>query len=504
MKYLVNSREMKSYDNNTTEKYLVPSIVLMERAAVAFVEKLCQLDVDLSKVLIVCGTGNNGGDGFAIARLLMQKDCDVDVVLVADKDNSASKSNQQQRKIWTAYQQEIKNELPKGKHYTAVIDAIFGIGLSRNVEGLYAESIEKMNQMQGYKIAVDIPSGVSADNGTVLGCAFRADITISFAYEKVGTRLWPGAEYAGTIYTEEMGINKDSWMERKPSVVAYEESDLSFLAERPAYANKGTFGKLLLIAGSNNMAGAACLAAQAAYAAGCGLVRVLTPEENRVILQTLVPEAILTTYSSKKIDISILSDAINWADVIVCGPGIGMTDTAEQLVKSVLKIASVPVLFDADALNLIAKDTNILLHPHTELVLTPHLGEMSRLVGDSTAYISNRLIEVAEEFARQYNVICVLKDARTVTGVPYGQTYLNLSGNSGMATAGSGDVLSGIIGGFMAQGMPPEQAAAMGVYVHGKAGDLMALKSGKRGLMASELVEGIKLLAAEQEERVRK
>lgn len=518
MRYIVNSREMKLYDTNTTEQFFVPSIVLMERAAVAFVEELKNQDIDLTRTLVVCGSGNNGGDGYAIARLLKLSGHAVDVVAADGADTARGKTNtgakdrtskaaggteanRLQKKIWQAYQNEIMTEIPEGKEYSAVIDAVFGVGLSRNVEGVYAGLIEQMNRLSGAKIAVDISSGISADNGAILGAAFRADLTITFAYEKLGTVLWPGNEYAGKVITKDIGIDERSFLDRKPAVAALEDCDLADHPARKSHSNKGTYGKLLVIAGSVGMSGAACLAARAAYCTGCGLVRVYTPEENRAVLQTQLPEAVLTTYPAKKIDAAALTEAVNWADVIVCGPGIGTADTASQIVKNVLKNASVPVLMDADALNVIAEDVNVLLRPHTELVVTPHLGEMSRLSGDLVSYIQNHLIEVAEEFARQYNVICVLKDEHTVTAVPYSQAYLNLSGNAGMATAGSGDVLSGVIGGLMAQGMPAEKAAPLGVYLHGRAGDAMRDVTGEWGLMASDLCEGLRIVLKQQEQQ---
>lgn len=503
MRYIVNSREMKLYDNNTTEKYHVPSIVLMERAAVAFVEALREQSVNLSDVLIVCGNGNNGGDGYAVARLLQLAGSRVTVVAADAKHlqnaSKATEANLLQKKIWQAYGNDILTEIPTGKEYTAVIDAVFGVGLSRNIEGAYESLIAQMNDIKGVKIALDIASGISADNGSVLGIAFRADITITFAFEKLGMILWPGNEYSGKVILKDIGIDEHSFGERRPGVVALEDCDFADLPERKGHSNKGTYGKLLVVAGSVGMSGAAYLSAKAAYCTGCGLVRLFTPEENRAVLQAQLPEAIMTTYSSKKLDVASLVEAINWANVIVCGPGIGSTDVAEQLVKTVLKNASVPVLLDADALNLIAKDCNVLLRPHTELVVTPHLGEMSRLSGDSVGYIQNHLIEVAEEFARQYNVVCVLKDEHTVTSVPYSQTYLNLSGNPGMATAGSGDVLSGVIGSLMAQGMQAKEAASLGVYLHGKAGDVMAEQIGIRGMMASDILEGIRRVTREIE-----
>lgn len=493
MRYLVNSREMKNCDKNTIENYHIPSIVLMERAALACVETLYEKNIVLDKVLVVCGGGNNGGDGYAVARLLRLAGCDVDVVM-ADAHAKETEENCRQREIWQAYGEKVYQTIPEQISYSAVIDAVFGVGLSRNIEGRYADVIGQMNELSGKKIAIDIPSGISSDNGTVLGTAFRADMTITFAFEKLGTVLWPGNEYAGEVVVKNIGIDEHGFLERKPAVAALEDVDLSKLPLHPSHSNKGTFGRLLVIAGSMGMSGAAYLAAKAAYSSGCGLVRIFTVEENRTILQSRLPEAVITTYSAKKPDMDLLTEALGWADTIVCGPGIGTSDAASRIVKAVLKNAAVPVVLDADALNIIAEDTNTLLRPHTELVLTPHLGEMHRLSGDSVGYIQNHLIEVAEEFARQYNVICVLKDEHTITSVPYRQTYLNMSGNAGMATAGSGDVLSGVIGSLLAQGVSAEEAASLGVYLHGKAGDVIQAHSSKNGLMASDLIEGLRLV----------
>ena len=231
------------------------------------------------------GSGNNGGDGYAIARILMQAGNTVDV-LEAPHTGKASVGNQLQKKIFLAYGGKILTEFPEGKSYTLVIDAVFGVGLSRSVEGEYASLIDRMNAMEGAKAAVDIASGISADNGNVLGTAFRADLTVTFAFEKVGCLLWPGNQYAGKVVVADIGITPDAFGERKPAVAALEDADLSLLAARESHSNKGTFGRLLVIAGSQGMSGAAYLCAKAAYASGCGLVRIFTPEENRAILQT--------------------------------------------------------------------------------------------------------------------------------------------------------------------------------------------------------------------------
>ena len=280
MRYIVNSREMNLYDSRTIEEFHMPQAVLMERAAFSFVETLRREKRNTSRTLVVCGSGNNGGDGYAIARILMQAGNTVDV-LEAPHTGKASVGNQLQKKIFLAYGGKILTEFPEGKSYTLVIDAVFGVGLSRSVEGEYASLIDRMNAMEGAKAAVDIASGISADNGNVLGTAFRADLTVTFAFEKVGCLLWPGNQYAGKVVVADIGITPDAFGERKPAVAALEDADLSLLAARESHSNKGTFGRLLVIAGSQGMSGAAYLCAKAAYASGCGLVRIFTPEENR-------------------------------------------------------------------------------------------------------------------------------------------------------------------------------------------------------------------------------
>lgn len=491
MRFLVNSREMRRYDNNTSEILKVPSLLLMEQAALAACEEIERTANKTEPILIVCGTGNNGGDGLAIGRILFLRGYKIEMVFIGD-EKKATEQNKKQQEILKAYGIPLQKEIAAKKQYQMIIDGLFGVGLTRKVEGDYKAAVETVNGMTGYKIALDIPSGVSADNGAVLGAAFRADKTITFAFDKVGLHLWPGNEAAGDVVIKEIGITKQSFLEQGPEALAMEDSDLEQLAVRPSHSNKGTFGKVLIIAGSVNMAGAAILAGKSAYASGCGLVRILTPEENRVIIQTALPEAVLTTYSVENTDFECIKEAVKWADVVLMGPGIGTSTTSEAILKQLLKDVIVPVVLDADALNLIAKDVNVLRQPHSELVVTPHLGEMSRLTGKKVAQIQSELLETARAFADTYHVICVLKDERTITSIPSGAAFVNLSGNAGMAAAGSGDVLGGIIASLMAQGYAGEKAAPLAVYLHGRAGDCMVKKTGKAGLMASDLIEGVR------------
>lgn len=503
MQYLVSGKEMKFLDENTSRVFQVPELVLMEQAAIAFVAKLFSFQRKMDRVLIVCGSGNNGGDGLAIGRLLRERGLTVCLLTAGEADgHRTSKSYEQQKKICSAYKIPMVSDLfqVEEQDFDLIVDAIFGTGLDRSITGKLKEVIERLNERKGWKVAVDIASGVHAEDGSVLGTAFLADDTITFSFGKTGQFLWPGSDFCGQVHVVPMGITMESWQGRKPKTAVFTKEDLSLLPKRSPHSNKGTYGRLLVIAGSVNMAGAACLCAQAAYRSGCGLVKVLTAEENRLVLQTAVPSAILSTYSSKLEDAQVIEE-LKWADAVVIGPGIGMGRTAERLVKLVLTNCAVPFVVDADALNIIAKEPEILLRPHISMILTPHLGEMARLTGNLVSMIQTRLLSCAAEFAQTYDVICVLKDFHTVTAVPYGLTYLNLSGNDGMAVAGSGDVLAGILGALLARGMKPE-LAALGVYVHGLAGNAAAKKCARTAMQAEDIIEGLMDVFREIEENL--
>ena len=497
MQYLVNGKEMKLLDQNTSNHFHVPELVLMEQAAMAFVQRLFLLTEERKKVfehvLIVCGSGNNGADGLAIARLLTQRGVKVMIVTAGEAAGlKTSDSYDTQKDICKAYGIPMTGGLPERmQEYDLIIDAVFGTGLSRKVEGPLAHVLGQLNESTGWKVAVDIASGLSSDNGECMGCAFCAEDTITFSFGKLGQFLWPGNEYSGNVHVAPIGITEQSFLTHKPKVAVLEQKDLALLPKRKPHSNKGTYGKLLVVAGSVDMAGAACLCARAAYRMGTGLVRILTPQENRTIIQTCVPEAILTTYDDRNLDSSAVAEAVNWADAVVLGPGIGTGETAQRLFDAVMNCVSVPIVLDADALNILAMNPQRLLGPHTGVILTPHLGEMSRLVNETVTFLQRSLMEASVEFAGTYDVICVLKDFRTVTALPYGMKYLNLSGNHGMATAGSGDVLAGVIGGLLAQGIPADMAAPYGVFIHGAAGDAAAARTGKRALMAGDIVDGL-------------
>ena len=484
MKYLVTSAEMKEYDNNTIERIGIPALVLMERAAMAVRDAILK-DCSPSrnkKVLIAVGNGNNGADGLALGRLLSEEDFSVSVLECGNPEN-ATECYKRQKEILKFYDVKFLNGQEKAEDtYDEVVDGIFGVGLSRLVNEKYSEMIEWLNEKKGLKVAIDIPSGIDGTTGKVMGAAFRADITVTFGFAKRGLYLYPGAEYAGKVALADIGINSKGFFGHVPEMFLYDESIEMLLPMRRKDGNKGTFGKVLLIAGWENMAGAAVMSAKAVLRMGAGMVKVFCSEQNRQVLQCAVPEAMYTDRDS------FLKD-IKWADVIVAGPGLGRSKEAEQVLEQLMKEAK-PILLDADALNLVAEG-KVIVPPKSRIVMTPHVGELSRLTGKEIAEVKSCFEEVAKEAALDYDSVMVCKDARTLVYAAGKPMYLNVTGNSGMATAGSGDVLAGMIGGLLAQGMDLFEAACAGVYLHGLAGDAAAENVSEYGVTATAIIAGI-------------
>ena len=388
---------------------------------------------------------------------------------------------------------------------SVLVDALFGVGLSREITGTFRELIEEMNCCTAFRAAVDIPSGIDGDTGAVLGCAFRADLTVTFGFIKRGLCLYPGREYAGKIITADIGIYgkgfgpgvvhmPDPVHDAGSGVCCLEREDLCLLPERRPDGHKGTFGKVLLVAGSAGMCGAAYLSAAAALKCGAGMVQILTDPANRVPLQVLLPEAIINTSGTEE----EWRNVFEWSDMLVIGPGLGTSADARRKVETFLKWAASGgryVVLDADGLNLLAENPDLQSYLGPQTVITPHPGEMSRLTGRPVQEIRHMSAEEAAGFSSVNNCICILKDACTVTAAPDGRLWFNLSGNDGMGTAGSGDVLSGIVGGFLCVNRKNSTDAAFlaaaSVFVHGLAGDSAAQKYGRASVTAGRILEEI-------------
>ena len=487
MIYLPTGEQMRRADLYTIEEIGVPSMVLMERAALEVVRCMEEEQLDFRKVLVICGSGNNGGDGYAIARLLHLKGHDV-TIFFAGNSQKRSEENAQQAKIAAHYEIPVITNLGT-EEYSVIIDALFGTGLKREVTGHYREVLCSVNQMAGKKVAVDLPSGIHDTTGARMGIAFCADLTVAIAFPKRGLLLQEGNVCAGKILTGDIGISSETFSEGTVTF-GYEKQDL-FLGfpKRKKNSHKGSYGKVLMIAGSKGMSGAAYLSAKAAYAVGAGLVQIYTHEENRVILQQLLPEVIITTYDT--FDSEQLEKLIQWADLIGIGCGLGKSDTAERVMQYTLKRALVPCVVDADGINILSKHMEWIEETNALIVLTPHMKEMSRMLQCSVKELIEQRMEKLHAFVERYKVVCVLKDARTLVAKEHQNTYLNLSGNAAMAKAGSGDVLAGVIVGILAQQCEPYTSACLGVFLHGLAGDMARDKKGAYSVLASDLVAEI-------------
>jgi NAD(P)H-hydrate epimerase len=502
MKYLIDSTQMKAIDDYTIDVLKIPAVVLMERAALEAATVIKNKINNTDRILVVCGPGNNGGDGIAAGRILFLQGYYVAILFIGNY-NKISELMKVQLEIAKNLGIPIENS-NKLSEYNIIIDAIFGVGLTRLVTGDYETIIQLINDNVHHVFSIDIPSGISADNGKVLNIAVQADETITFGHKKIGLQLYPGADYAGKITVADIGFPEIATNQANINTFTYDTEDLKLLPQRKNYSNKGVYGKVLVIAGSKGVSGAAYLSAKAAYRSGAGLVKVLTSKENRIILQSALPEALFAAYDEKDLGVEeqkqyILSQ-LAWATVVIIGPGLGTDNVPTQLLEMVLQYTKVPIIIDADGITLLANQLNraqlssaerikhlLSLLPE-ETVLTPHLLELSRLIGVPVTDIANNLIDTANQCSYNNKLIYAMKDARTL--VTQGRRkFINTSGNHGMATGGSGDVLTGIIAAFIAQGMKPFDATCLAVFVHGLSGDAAVKEKGTYSMIASDIID---------------
>ena len=506
--YIVTAEEMKRYDENTIHKIGVPSLVLMERAALSVANIICDKYGVHNRVLVVAGCGNNGGDGVAIGRILKERGMHVEIAIIGKKE-SMSKETANQVEIAKAYRIPVTYRM-MDNDYDLIVDALFGIGLKRNLEGRYLAAVQSINERLSKVISVDIPSGIDADTGVVFGDAVRADVTVTFGYRKLGHVLFPGTQYTGELFVEDIGITEYSFMEEKPSVFTYTDEDRKLPVRNPA-GNKGSFGKVFLIAGNKNMCGACQFAATSAFRMGAGMVRILTAQENLDVLKKKIPEAIFTTYSDETTLEELyghIEDGINWATVLAVGPGIGTGEVAKRMLEKIVSYNTKPLVLDADALTLLSMNKAMMKllergnrrHSY-DIILTPHMGEFARLLHTKVTNIQNNLFGIVRAFVEKYDVTLVCKDARSVAVHKGKPVYLNTSGNDGMATAGSGDVLTGMITGLLAQNMNGFDAACLGEFLHGCAGDVAKENANAYYIMAQDIIHALQFLLKDETER---
>lgn len=508
---------MREVDRLTTERYGVPGIVLMENAATSTVEAAEKKHGDLAgkRALVICGRGNNGGDGAAIARLLHNKGASVDILLLGRVEDTrgdartnfeaaldiAAKTGPNFRFVEIGTAEEFWAESTAYPH-ALFFDAIFGTGLTRPASGLFDEAIHLLNDhTNGLPvISVDIPSGIASDTQHLIGPAVKADLTVTFTTPKIANIFPPAADLCGDLVIAPIGSPGELVDQCGARLNLVERAQIErwlSASRRSRHANKGDVGKVLIVAGSRGKTGAACLAGEAALRAGCGLVTIATAASSQPIVASRVitecmTEALPETregFLAREAADRVLSLAAN-RDVVAIGPGLGSTDKSTRALMRLLTVKRQrPMVIDADGLNSLSPwARNLLGSDGLPLILTPHPGEMARLVSKPIAEILNNPIDVARSFAMDRSVILVLKGSPSIIAAPDGQVHVNPTGNAGMATGGTGDVLTGMIASFIAQKPDdPLSATIAAVYLHGLAGDMAASKNGTRAMIASDI-----------------
>ncbi len=501
---LVTARQMRALDRRTIRDAGVPGHVLMERAGAGVAAAIEDTfgPVKGKTVTIFCGKGNNGGDGLVVAHLLRRKRADVRVCLLAQARDLAGDAKRMYRRVAgggggarvaCVPSADLMRRLTRQSHI--LVDALLGTGATAAVTGRYEEAIHAMNAAGVPVVAVDLPSGMHADTGAVPGAAVRASLTVTFGNPKLGLFLGSGVDYAGRVRRVDIGI-PERYVEamRLPITLLTPDAIRSWLPARRASSHKGTFGHAGLIAGSPGKSGAALLAAVAALRTGAGLVTVAAPagvqarlDARAMEVMTLpLPETKDGTLSRRALP--QLRAFIQSRTSVGMGPGLSTHAETAGVIRTLITQCDRPTVIDADALNALSGHTRILRARPRPAVLTPHPGEMARLLDTTTDMIARNPLGAARDFARAHAGIVVLKGARTIIAHPGGRAAISPTGNPGMATGGTGDVLTGVITGLLAQGLAPWEAAQSGVYLHGTAGDLAAEVYGHAGLLAGDLL----------------
>jgi ADP-dependent NAD(P)H-hydrate dehydratase / NAD(P)H-hydrate epimerase len=479
-------------DQYTIEHEPVASIDLMERAADALYWEFISNFPYLQPVCIFAGQGNNGGDSLALARLLLNTGYSVSVVLIHPSDLSPDCETNLKRllEVFPNALTELKDKFaaPEITNETIIIDGLFGSGLSRPLSGIFAEAVKWINQSGCKVVAIDIPSGLQGEENQLNDKSniVKATLTLSLQFPKLAFFFPENAAYVGNWEVIEIGIHPRAIEQTSSDLFYLEETDIAaLLKKRYKFSHKGTFGHALIVAGSKGMAGASVLSSKAALRSGAGLVTVHGPECNRIIVQTAIPEAIFQSDFNSEFISNV--DSIESFNAIAIGPGISTHATTVEMLGQFIKKLNKPCVFDADALNIIGQHQELLeLIPENSL-LTPHPKEFERLFGACNS--SYERMKKAQKAAHELSVIIVLKGANTLISTPEGKLYFNSTGNSGMATAGSGDVLTGILVSLLAQGYLPEEAAKVGIFLHGRAGDLALENESKESLIAGDIIE---------------
>lgn len=484
MKFFTTT-QIRQLDLYTIGNEPIASIGLMERAADRLLQQF-RKDRDMNtEVVIMAGPGNNGGDGLALGRMLLQIGYEVQVILLhSGKISADCKINKERLQEYFPdfFTEQIgRFDPPEMTKDTVIVDALFGSGLSKPVDGIFKKAIEWINSRPNRVISVDIPSGLPGEAcATDKDCIVEADFTYSLQFPKLAFLFPENEKYVGKWKVIDIQLHPKAILETDTNFIFVEKANIQpLLISRTRFSHKGTFGHALIWAGKKGMAGAAVLASKAALRAGAGLVSVHSVDENRVILQSTVPEAIFVNELTE----------LDHYNSFAFGPGLGTGDQTAEMLFELLKTLRKPCVLDADALNIISRHKNFLEFIPENSILTPHPGEFERLFGPSAN--SQERMEKASAMAQEYGFVIVLKGANTLTATPDGKMHFNSTGNPGMASGGMGDVLTGVIASLLAQGYTPEQSALMGVYLHGLAADLALQAQSEESLLAGDVAQNL-------------
>ena len=502
---ILDSRRMRSADAAAIRGG-IPSSRLMENAAEGLAGELVRSFPRAQRVVVACGPGNNGGDGLAAARLLAGRGVSVSIFTLGDPDDYRGDAAENalrarragleffplsRRGAWAGFSRALKEA-------DAVVDALFGTGLTRALSGAAARAVLAIHAAGRPVVAADLPSGLSADSGNLLGPAVRASLTVAFAALKYAHVFWPARGFCGRLVVHDIGIPKRILLERAGDLAAAESADLAgWLPPRPGDTHKADFGRLAVIAGSRGKAGAAALTARGALRAGAGLVTVFCPASIEPIIVSALPEAMTHALPEEAGALPAtaaeeLLEALRGFDAAAIGPGLGTAPGTVELLEK-LMAARCPIVFDADALNAFAGRPRAFSRRRGAAVLTPHPGEAGRLLEVASSRVQEDRLAAARRLARASGAAVVLKGASTLIAAPSGRVTVNPTGTPLMATAGSGDVLSGAVGALLAGGMAAERAAIAAAYLHGLAGELLARRLGDAGLLSGELADALPL-----------
>lgn len=490
--------EMRELDRTAIERYGIPDLLLMENAGEAtYFTILNECGVRGRKFIVICGIGNNGGDGFVIARKLHSNGGFVKVLIAGDrtKYKGSAKANLDilsRMPVEIVDVETADSFRTEFHHCDVIVDAIFGTGLARPVEGIHADLINLVNESGRTVVSVDIPSGVNGDTGMVMGVAVRADYTVTFGLPKRGNLLHPGFEYCGRLSTTHISFPPEHYDRDSIAVAVNEPPDLPV---RDRAGHKGDFGEALFIAGAAGYYGAPYFAALSFMKAGGGYARLAAPRSIIPVVATrgseivFLPQEETSRASIALVNRDALVEISEGIDVVVLGPGLSLDSEAQQLARELTAQVRKPLLIDGDGITAVCGEKGLIESRAFPTVLTPHLGEMSRLTGLPVREINENRIEVLQQTARRMKAIIVLKGAHSLIGYPDGRVLINLTGNSGMATAGSGDVLTGAIAAMHGLGLSVDDAVAKGVFMHGLSGDLAAEDIGEDGITAQDILD---------------